>query len=130
MLDLLRDLVVDPGQPVGPENPLRQVIVNTHSPSVVDLCSADDLVIAASDPRSVGGKRVDAATFQWLDKTWRAVLQPGVRTVPRTRLLAYLNPVSAFPDEREADAQPRRERLIDRRDLQLYLPLAPTSVHE
>lgn len=132
MLDLLRDLAVDPRRPAGPENPLRQVIVNTHSPSVVNLCSADDLVIAASDPRRVSGKRVDVATFQWLDKTWRDVLEPQVRTVPKTRLLAYLNPVPASPEDEYAPAaSPRPERLIDRRDLQLYLPLAaPMSVHE
>lgn len=37
MLRLLKDLCVDTREPVDAENPLRQVIVNTHSPSVEDL---------------------------------------------------------------------------------------------
>jgi predicted ATPase len=35
MLGLLRDIVTDVSEPLGPDNPLRQVIVNTHSPAVV-----------------------------------------------------------------------------------------------
>jgi predicted ATPase len=130
MLDLLRELAVDPRRPVGPDNPLRQVIVNTHSPSVVDLCSAEDLIVAATDPSSVGGRRVESAVFQWLDKTWRTALQPQVRPVPKTRLLAYLNPVPTTPEEAEPDAPPRPMRLIDRPDLQLFLPLGTPTVHE
>jgi hypothetical protein len=129
MLDLLRDLAVDPQRAIGPDNPLRQVIVNTHSPSVVDLCSPDDLVVASSDPQSIGGARVEAAVFQWLGETWRAALQPQVRPVPKTRLLAYLNPVPAAPEEVEA-GKVRPMRLVDRPDLQLFLPLATPFVHE
>jgi predicted ATPase len=130
MLDLLRDLAVDPRRAIGPGNPLRQVIVNTHSPSVVDLCSAEDLVVASADPRNVGGVRVETAEFQWLDATWRTVLQPQARPVPKTRLLAYLNPVPTALEAEEAGVAPRPVRLVDRPDLQLYLPLATPSVHE
>ena len=35
MLKLLQDIATDTDYPVGPDNPLRPVIVNTHSPSVV-----------------------------------------------------------------------------------------------
>ena len=34
ILQLLRDIAVDTQEPVGEDNPLRQVIVNTHSPVV------------------------------------------------------------------------------------------------
>jgi predicted ATPase len=131
MLDLLRDLAVDPRSAVGPDNPLRQVIVNTHSPSVVELCDADDLVVASAEPRRVRGVKLDVAAFQWLDGTWRSTLQPEVRPVPKTRLLAYLNPVplGTAGEERPERRQPSR-RVIDRPDLQLYLHLAPPSVHE
>ncbi len=129
MLRLLRDLAVDPTRAVGPENPLRQVIVNTHSPSVVDLCSADELVVASSDPRNIAGVRVETAAFQWLDKTWRSALQPKAQPVPKTRLLAYLNPVPA-PTEDEQGAPPKPMRLVDRVDLQPYLPFMTPSVHE
>lgn len=35
VIELLGDLAVDVQEPVDADNPLRQVIVNTHSPSVV-----------------------------------------------------------------------------------------------
>ena len=34
ILQLLRDIAVETSEPAGPDNPLRQVIVNTHSPAV------------------------------------------------------------------------------------------------
>jgi len=35
MLNLLQDIATDVAEPIGPDNPLRQVIGNTHSPAVV-----------------------------------------------------------------------------------------------
>jgi predicted ATPase len=46
ILDLLRDIAVDIEEPVGPDNPLRQVIVNTHSPAVVAQVPEDSLLVA------------------------------------------------------------------------------------
>ncbi len=37
MVDILHDLAVDPTFPPGEDNPLRQVIVATHSPKFVEL---------------------------------------------------------------------------------------------
>ena len=44
MVELLRDIAVDAGEPVGPDNPLRQVIVNTHSPRLFEAVSADEII--------------------------------------------------------------------------------------
>lgn len=46
MVELVRDLAVDTDEAPGPNNPFRQVIVNTHSPGVVQLSSTDDLLLA------------------------------------------------------------------------------------
>jgi predicted ATPase len=46
MVDLLRDLAVDPFVPPGPDNPLRQVILATHSPLFVQLQNREDLLHA------------------------------------------------------------------------------------
>ncbi len=46
MVQLLRDLAVDPHEPPGADNPLRQVIVNTHSPLFVQLQDPSDLLYA------------------------------------------------------------------------------------
>jgi predicted ATPase len=72
MVNLLRDLVVDPSEPVGHDNPLRQVILNTHSPDVVRQLAEDELlwVDRLETARSIravvlpvsGGWRSDAET--------------------------------------------------------------------
>ena len=46
ILELLREMAVNPRAAVGPENPLRQVIVNTHSPVVVRNLHPDELLVA------------------------------------------------------------------------------------
>lgn len=46
MVNLLRDIAVDPTEPPGVDNPVRQVIVATHSPTFVQLQNPDDLLSA------------------------------------------------------------------------------------
>ena len=46
VMRLLRDIAVDPNEPVDMDNPLRQVIAATHSPYFVQLQNKDDLVLA------------------------------------------------------------------------------------
>ena len=127
MLELLRDLCVDTQEPVGDENPLRQVIVNTHSPAVVGLVNDDDLLVA--EPREIilEGERCRAVNFSWLDDTWRHQAQPDTRTVSRGTLGAYLNPL-AFCEQTDSDPrvtspdkQRKRRRVKDRKDLQMLL---------
>ena len=43
---LLHDIAVDPDEPVAEDNPLRQVIVATHSPYFVQLQSPQEIVLA------------------------------------------------------------------------------------
>jgi predicted ATPase len=73
MVTLVRDLAVDPLQPPGPDNPVRQVIVNTHSPAVVQLVGRGDLLLATEQLLSVHGStprrclRVDGIVGSWRD---------------------------------------------------------------
>ena len=46
MHNLLRDIAIDVDEPIGLDNPLRQVIVATHSPYFVQLQKQADLVLA------------------------------------------------------------------------------------
>ena len=55
MVDLLRDLAVDPDLPVADDNPARQVIVNTHSPALVQHIDPDELLVAMSSVRGEAG---------------------------------------------------------------------------
>ena len=53
----LRDLCVDTQEPIGDENSLRQVIVNTHSPAVVGLVDDNDLLVAEPKEIIMDGER-------------------------------------------------------------------------
>jgi len=88
MLSLLRDIAVDSNLPVDTDNPLRQVIINTHSPLVVSLLDKNDLIVAL--PYQQLGTTL--TTFGALEGTWRSS-SPGeshCMTVPMGLLLTYL----------------------------------------
>lgn len=102
MIDILRDLSVDPEYPPGPDNPLRQVIANTHSPALVQLLHPDDLLLA-----STGFARVDTCAREGADEvarilrlaplrgTWRDGRGP-TPAVTKAEILPYLtSPVGA-----------------------------------
>ncbi len=93
MLELLQDIAVDVTRPVGEDNPLRQVIVNTHSPAVVHLVPPESLLIAETEQAILNDKRFQEAVFKWLPDNWRGIASPDEKTVMKGRLLYYLNPV-------------------------------------
>jgi predicted ATPase len=70
---LLEDVAVDPQLETGVDNPFRQVIVNTHSPVVVQLVKPEDLLFATT--RLVPHARTRGASALRLRPyvgTWRA----------------------------------------------------------
>ncbi len=122
MLKLLNDVAVDVHLPVGPDNPLRQVIINTHSPVVVSEVDDDSLVIAELEERVEHGRRFETVRFSCLDDTWRSD-QGKSPTVSRGKLLVYLNPVIPQAGEDHCLATPRRRtRVADREDLRPHFP--------
>ena len=111
MIQLLRDIATDPTLPLGDDNPLRQVIINTHSPAVVAQVPEDSLLIAQTEEMVKEGKRFNGAVFSCLPNTWR---DDGETLVVNCgKLLPYLNPVSGRP----ATNGKRERRVIDREDL-------------
>jgi len=90
MLALLQDIACDPHHAVGPDNPLRQVIINTHSPSVVNQVPDDSLLIAELKERVKQGKRFKVAHFSWLPDTWRSDADPQTPPVAKGKLLSYM----------------------------------------
>jgi len=133
MLRLLQDIVTDPRHPTDADNPLRQVIINTHSPTVVAQVPDDSLLMAELREMARGKQIFRRLSFSCLPKTWRQ--EAGdCNIVSRGRLIAYLNPVSpALEDATDADdgfsspKRPERQRMrvVDRPDLQGDLDLAP-----
>jgi len=127
MIRLLQDIATDVDEPVGTDNPLRQVIVNTHSPAVVQQVLDDTLLVAEPNEVVHSGKRLSGVRFSCLPGTWRAKKpEVEVHVCKRGDLLAYLNPVLR-PDKRD-DFESRGEtrkhrpkRVIDREDIAPYL---------
>jgi hypothetical protein len=73
------------------------------------------------------GERFRALSFASLPETWRAELD-GARIMSRGKLLTYLNP--GVPNQAGAYSGPgraARKRVIDRTDLQQYLPFSETA---
>ena len=123
MLRLLQDIAVDVKRSVGLDNPLRQVIVNTHSPAVVSQVLDSDLLVAELKETVRDGLRFRRASFAWLPDSWRAEAELETPTVSKARLLSYLNPVEPVEAEPEQTRSRKPRRVIDRPDLQPYLPL-------
>ncbi len=118
ILRLLKDIAVDVNEPVGIDNPLRQVVINTHSPVVVQQVE-DNALLAAE----LFGEGV---SFSCLSNTWRAK-DSRATLISKGKILAYLNPsiVSEEPgyDSMGKAASKRQTlRVIDRDDFQPYLP--------
>lgn len=84
MMQLVQDLAVDPLRAPDEQNPFRQVIVNTHSPGVVQLCRPDDLVYAGAQDVE-GGLRLLG-----YEDSWRA--RAGAPTFSMLSALPYLTP--------------------------------------
>src|SRR5262249_51806595 len=94
VIELLGDIAVEPSLPIDAQNPLRQVIINTHSPSVV-ACIDEGALLAAHEVRVRNDSGVDTyVTLRHLSKTWRAKVDSNAPQIPLGELVAYLNPLA------------------------------------
>lgn len=71
MADLVRGIAVDPHATPGPDNPMRQVIVNTHSPRYVSAQHPADLLFAENATVVRDGRRTTTLRLLPLQGTWR-----------------------------------------------------------
>lgn len=140
MLRLLQDIATDVDEPISPDNPLRQVIINTHSPAVVMQVPDDSLLVAELKEMERSGQYFKRVCFSCLPDTWRQKAPEGVSVVPLGDLLAYLNPVA--PKETESDdntqlgidgeskpTQSKKRRVLENPKVQqLELELFPSEV--
>ncbi len=118
MLKLLQDIAVDSNRPVGDDNPLRQVLVNTHSPTVVGEAPEDSLLLAETVEDARGDQRFKKVTFSCLSSTWRTKSPETAAVVSKRKLMDYLNPTpSGLPKH-----TPRIKRVADRDDFQMRFP--------
>jgi predicted ATPase len=129
MLRLLRDLAVDPQSRVDAENPLRQVIVTTHSPAVAAQVPEDALLLAIPETARPGGRADIIPVLRWLPGTWRSRAWPDTPTVPLGSIVSYLSPLEPAEDPAAEEIpgpavhpRQRTKRVMDRDDIQALLP--------
>ena len=95
---LLHDIAVDSYEPVAPDNPLRQVIVATHSPYFVQLQSPEEIVLAKNTAvKSPSGGAVWPLKCYPLQDSWRDLTESENDTkrsngVGKLELQSYLIP--------------------------------------
>lgn len=118
VIELLRDLAVDADEPVDAGNPLRQVIINTHSPSVVACVDDNALLLAQSTPAPWNGADSNKLSIRYLPRTWRDSQHAAEPSIAKSDLLAYLDPMSVLGLE---SASGENVRVLDREDMQLNL---------
>ena len=121
LLRLLQAIPTDVDEPLGAGNPLRQVIVNTHSPAVVSGVPDDSLLVAEPQAASLAGQSARTVAFRAPSGTWRAPRQQGIAAVTRAELLGPLHL------EPHPPAGARHRRASRREDPQPLLPLLPYS---
>ncbi len=126
ILQLLQDIATDVKSQIGPGNPLRQVIINTHSPAVVNLVPDDSLLVAESKEMVQDGQELKGACYSWLHDTWRQKAAPDVNPVTRDKLLDHFIPL--MTEDRDSTGQPLKSKhkkprqVADQPDSQLLLP--------
>jgi predicted ATPase len=126
ILKLLQSIATDVNEQVDIDNPLRQVIINTHSPAVVLQVPDDSLVIAESKEIVNNHKRYKGVRFSCLNGTWRTK-DEAVNIVAKGRLLGYLNPVASnekidvYSNGNFKPKSKKRARVVDRPDIQPYI---------
>ena len=119
ILKLLKDIAVDTSFPFGKDNPLRQVIINTHSPLVVQEIDEDDLLVAESTPYQENNYRFEGVTFKPLADTWR--IKNALSAYPaisKATLLKYLNPLALedqYNQNPTIEKQPNQKRKVKER---------------
>lgn len=127
ILTLLQGICTDVAYPVGDGNPLRQVIINTHSPSVVQLVPEDSLLMAESKGAATSdGIRYRRVIYSPLQYTWRTKLDNNkYKAISLGYLLSYLSPTGDVKNSHDETLQRRVKDRPDVRKLQIQLNQYP-----
>lgn len=120
LLRLLQDMAVSLDYPLDATNPLRQVIINTHSPAVVQQVPEASLLVARMINVPEDGTYRSRVRFEGLPGTWRVPDVTSPDAVSSIAMLNYLNPVPLSPDDHGPGTA---RRVIDREDMRALLDL-------
>ena len=117
ILRLLQDIATDPCQADEAGLPIRQVLINTHSPAVVAQVPEDSLLVARQIWFNEDGVSAPALTFSAIPHTWR-VEKTHIEVVAPGAVLEYLNSIPKH-DQPALWSFPRQQRVTDRAEYQL-----------
>lgn len=100
IVSLLRDMALDPEFEVGRDNPIRQVIINTHSPKLIGIVPEDSLYLACEQEKydDILNMKVQYTSFFVLPDTH--ILKVKKNQLPVTSLIemsAYLDSSICVP---------------------------------
>ncbi len=90
IVELLGEMAVDALYPIGQDNPLRQIIINTHSPLVIQRLQTDNIIVSQAYKRD----GASLSLFCPILGTWRtkSAIQGEESPVSFGALLDYLGP--------------------------------------
>ncbi len=89
MLELLKEMTIDTYEAPSEENPMRQLIIATHSPVLVQLQSPDDLLYAdIVKVKGPDGSPTSTIKCRYLENTWRSSSQENI--MGRSSIISYL----------------------------------------
>ena len=92
MIDLLNRIPVDPTRKEYDGRPLRQIIINTHSPGVVSEVQDQALIYVQTVNLVKHRKGMKVATVQALNDTWRTT-KGELKSISKGKLISYLSPI-------------------------------------
>jgi predicted ATPase len=107
MLRLLQDIAVDPNESADSDNPLRQVIVNTHSSAVVSLVPDHALLFAQPLAQNLNGTEVTGLALRCIESTWRSREPNPMAVIALGDVLTYSDP-ARMPEDRGTLGDSRR----------------------
>jgi len=123
ILRLLRGISFDPKDSHSTTNPLRQVIVNTHSPLVVQNIPFDSLIVIEPGTATVwDGTSCIVPRFSCLDGTWRRQMPRPMKGMKMSSLMAYLSGISQESTDHDSFGK-KLERVIDRKEIRAAFQL-------
>jgi len=123
ILQLLQDLAVDPTEPADPSNPLRQVIINTHSPSVVASVPIESVLLASTVRDRRDNQEFDRIVFSCLPENWRTKAPEPQALISPGQMMPYLSPLSLMPNNSH---RPRgSKRVVDHPEFRIFQPQPP-----
>ncbi len=91
MVKLLEEMATDTDSAVDEDNPLRQVIINSHSPLVVSSVADESLYLATAKEKysEEFGKKIKYTGFSALQNTWKTLNKLSESTT-LSQIISYL----------------------------------------